>query len=200
MSEFFDFPDLGTDFGGGLDELPGWLTGDLPDGEPGGSGYFPLWGGGGPEEPGGANLGGGDSGGVDWTKLLSGLGGGAGSSLNSIIKAITGGGGGSGSSTGLLGQLLPLLLAGAGGALNYNRTNKASDAMINAANKANEQVTGILGGHSKNYDAYTAAGNKAIAAMSGAAPSNLAGQFQSNMASQFKPLQGMTLANYARGR
>lgn len=174
----FDLPG-----GGDLGGLPEWVNGfDLPGGDPGAAPWVS-----------GGDLPGGGDGKTDW----GGLGG---STLNSIIKAITGGGGGSGSSTGLLGQLLPLLLAGGGGLLNYNRTNKGADEMIAAANKANETVTGLLGGHSKNYDAYTAAGNKAIAAMSGAAPSNLAGQFQSNMASQFKPLQGMTLANYARGR
>ena len=122
--------------------------------------------------------GGGSGGGINLANLLRsfGLGG----------NNASGGGVDWGSLLGLAGLI--------GGGINAN--NKTADAtkyMTDAANKANEQVTGVLGNASKNYDPYTAAGTSAIGRMQNQPPSNLAGNF--------RPLgSGVALGAMARGR
>lgn len=81
-----------------------------------------------------------------------------------------------------------------GGAYTANQSTKSgTDAMVNAANSANDQVKSILGGAGAGYNPYIQAGQSALTTMQNQPPSNLAGNF--------KPLgSGLSLGALARGK
>lgn len=106
-----------------------------------------------------------DTGGFDFSKLLKALG-------------LAGGAGGSGTS---LDAILPILAMLAGGYNLNNKNNANSEAAAKiqaAADKANEQATGLIGGARENYKPYMDAGVSAVGQLSGmVGKNNLAGLF-----------------------
>lgn len=129
----------------------------------------------------------GASGGMEyWDKILAALskgagGAGGGNSLESLMRAL-----GLSGNSGQAGSLLPLLAALMGGGALVNGNNRTSDAakqIQDAANKANEQGTALIGGARQDFQPYMQAGTNAVGGLSGMVGNN-------NLADKFGPVAG----------
>lgn len=129
--------------------------------------------------------------------------GGAGTSaggLGGLMQTLFGQSSGKGS---LVGDLLPLLsiIGALGGGINaMNKTEDATKQLTDAANKANEQATGLIGGARGDYAPYMQAGQGALSQLQGmlGGPKK---QYGPVTAGAMKPIHGaMTLQQLAGRR
>jgi hypothetical protein len=137
--------------------------------------------------------------------LQSGSSSGSGLDVSAILKLLgLTGKDGNINSGGLL-TLLSALGLGAGGLMNRNATNNATNLMSGSIDKANNAITGLLGAQQQAYAPYQQAGASALGKLQGMNYQPLAGKFSPVQgASSYVPTsagvpQGRTLNQMYRG-